>query len=98
MAKPDKPTLVDGIKVELVHDPNDVRFLNIIEKTEDHYDENGELVPGNQLLVVSALRFLLGDKGYMSVCSQLQDADGVCTADTLASWLAKFMKVVGAKN
>ena len=95
MAKPDKPTVVDGIKVEVAADEFD--DFEITECIADLYDEDVD-DGAKTTAAVKMYRIVFGDD-FPRIKRELRAKhDGKLTNEVMSDFMAKVIKAVNAKN
>ena len=95
MAKPDKPTLVDGIKVEVTADAFD--DFEITECIADLYDEDAD--DGAKAAAAVKMYRLVFGADFLRIKRELRAKhDGKLTNEVMSRFMAEVIEAVNAKN
>ena len=95
MAKPDKPTLVDGIKVEVTADAFD--DFEITECIADLYDEDS--TDGEKTAAAVKMYRLVFGADFQRIKRELRAKHGgKLTNEAMSQFMAEVIEAVNAKN
>lgn len=95
MAKPDKPTVVDGIKVEVTADAFD--DFEITECVADLYDEDAD--DGAKTTAAVKMYRLVFGADFPRIKRELRAKNGgKLTNEAMSQFMAKVIEAVNAKN
>lgn len=95
MAKPDKPTVVDGIKVEVTADAFD--DFEITECIADLYDEDAD--DGAKMAAAVKMYRLVFGGDFARIKRELRAKhDGKLTNEAMSTFMASVIEAVNAKN
>lgn len=85
----DKPTIVDGIKVDVTQsDFDDIEVLELFAEMEE-----------DSTALIKLLKKLFGDSKYQEIKEKLRDPEtGKTKTSAITEWFKKVAEKVGSKN